>query len=75
VDPLYRRETLVAMDRELNRRFPSLGLGGENPDEAAATLGGVHGALAVSVIFGIPVEQYSGNWPAARHELLGDQPL
>ena len=32
LDPIYRRESLVTMRRELNRRFPSLELGGPEPD-------------------------------------------
>ncbi len=67
IDPHYRRETVVAMRHELNRRFPSLNLGGSNPDGAPATLDGVQGALVISSLFGIPAEYYVDNWPAAQH--------
>ena len=40
LDPQYRRETVVAMKQELNRRFPGLGLGGDAPEETPASLDG-----------------------------------
>ena len=70
VDPLYRRETVVRMRKELNRRFPALRLGGDDPEQIRATLDGIHGALTVAMLFGIPAEYYPDNWPAARHEFL-----
>ena len=72
LDPIYRGETLVRMRRELNRRFPSLQLGGANPEAAPSTLDGVHGALTISRIFGVGAEYYPDNWPAARHEYLSE---
>lgn len=72
LDPLYRRETVVAMRRELNRSFPVLQLGGPNPEETPATLDGVHGALTIAMLFGVEVDYYPDNWPAARHTYLSD---
>jgi len=73
LDPMYRRETVVTMRKELNRRFPSLRLGGANPEDTPGTLDGVHGTLTVSMTFGIPVDYYSDNWPAARHQFLSEE--
>lgn len=73
LEPPYRRETLVRMRQELNRRFPALQLGGPNPEETPGTLDGVHGALTISRIFGVGAEYYVDNWPAARHEYLSDE--
>ncbi|HOZ47535.1 MAG TPA: uroporphyrinogen decarboxylase family protein [Candidatus Hydrogenedentes bacterium] len=70
LDPLYRRETLVQMRRELNRSFPELALGGADPDSTPATLDGVHGALTMALVFGVPAEYYADNWPAAKHAYL-----
>lgn len=70
LDALYRRETVVAMRRVLNERFPALQLGGPRPEESPATLDGVHGALVMALAFGIPSEYYADNWPAARHAYL-----
>lgn len=75
LDPLYRRETTVAMRKELNRRFPSLRLDGGNPGEAPASLDGVHGALTVALIFGIPATYFANNWPAAKHEYLTEEQI
>ena len=66
LDPLSRRECLVAMKKELNRQFPDLCLGGPNPEETPATLDGVHGALVVPMIFGVRPEYYPDNWPAPK---------
>lgn len=70
LDPEYRRDTVVAMRQELNRRFPSLRLGGPDPEACPATLDGLHGALTMALLFGIPVDYYVDNWPAARHQFL-----
>ncbi len=75
LDPAYRRETVVAMRCELNRRFPALGLGGDRPKDAPATIDGIHGALLVPMVFGIPAKYYTGNWPAAPHEVLSEQAI
>jgi hypothetical protein len=72
LDPRYRRESSVAMRRELNRRFPALRLGGEDPDQTPASLDGVHGALTVAMIFGVQAEYYPDNWPAAKIEVLSE---
>jgi hypothetical protein len=63
------------MKQELNRRFPSLHLGGDVPEDTLANLDGVHGALTVSMLFGIPAVYYVDNWPAASHAFLPDERL
>lgn len=75
LDPLYRRKTVVTMREELNRSFPGLRLGGEEPGRTPATLDGVHGALFVAMIFGIPAEYYADNWPAAKHAFLSEDAI
>ena len=75
LDPVYRRETVVAMRYELNRRFPALGLGGDRPEDTPATIDGIHGALLIPLMFGVPVEYYADNWPAASHEVLSEQAI
>jgi hypothetical protein len=75
LDPLIRRESVVAMRKELNRRFPSLELGGPDPDSTPATIDGIHGALTMSLIFGIGADYYADNWPAARHDYLSEEAI
>lgn len=72
LDPIYRHDSLVVMRLELNRRFSSLQLGGPEPDTCPGTIDGVHGALTMAMLFGIPVEYYCDNWPAATHAFLTD---
>lgn len=69
-DPLYRHKTDVQMRKELNRRFPALQLGGPDPDGAPGSLTGAHGGVFVAMIFGVPVQYFPDNWPAARHVFL-----
>ena len=69
-DPLYRAETVETMRRELERRFPDLGFRARFEKRPAGNLDGVHGALAVARLFGIPAEYYADNWPAAKREFL-----
>ncbi|MCX5769109.1 MAG: hypothetical protein NTZ09_02370 [Candidatus Hydrogenedentes bacterium] len=74
LDPLYRHETVVRMRRKLNRHFAGLRLGGD-PDSARANIDGVHGALVMAMIFGIPAEYYSDNWPAAKHAYMSEDQI
>jgi len=74
LDPVYRHQAVVQMRRELNRRFPELALGGD-PENAKANLDGVHGGLTMAMIFGVPVEYYADNWPAAQHAYLSEQTI
>ncbi|HEO70067.1 MAG TPA: hypothetical protein ENN80_02315 [Candidatus Hydrogenedentes bacterium] len=66
-DPLYRGETVEQMRRELERCLPERGLIGNGPP---ANLDGVHGALTVALLFGIPARYCVDNWPAAEHAYL-----
>ena len=74
LDPIYRHECVVGMRRELNRRFPALRLGGD-PDATRANLDGVHGALTVAMVYGIPAAYYPDNWPAATHAYLSEKEI
>ena len=67
-DPAYRRESIIAMSRETNRR-----LGGrcdigimQDPDNPIDLLTGTYGALLVAGIYGVPIEYRQDDWPWAR---------
>jgi hypothetical protein len=67
-DPAYRKETVIAMRKELKRRFAgfSIGVMSDEPD----LLTGTYGANMISAIYGVPVVFSSDNWPSsARFEL------
>jgi len=74
-DPAYRRETVAAMRCELNRRFPALHLGGDQPEATPGTIDGIYGALLVPMIFGVSAEYYCDNWPAASHNVLSEKAI
>lgn len=63
------------MRKELNRHFPALRLGGPDPERTPATLDGVHGALTIARVFGIPAEYYPDQWPAASHAYLSEDQI
>ena len=70
-DPEYRHETLVRMRAELDHAFPGMTVG-SGPTPLAAGLDGVQGALLMAQVFGLSVEFYPDNWPAVRHDYLGE---
>lgn len=70
LDPFYRRETIIAMRQELNRRFPSLGLGGERPEDMPGSIDAVHGGVWMARVFGLEVQYFEGNWPAAHNVFM-----
>ncbi len=75
LDPLYRHQSVIAMRKELNRRFPELHLGGPFPDETRATIDGVNGALTIAMMFGVPPQYYPAEWPVAKKEYLSEESI
>ncbi|HOD52116.1 MAG TPA: hypothetical protein PLJ71_17695 [Candidatus Hydrogenedentes bacterium] len=69
LDPLYRGETILKMRAALNHAFPAISWR-KNEAVAVPNIDGVHGGLTVTRLFGIPVEYYADNWPAALLEFL-----
>ncbi len=72
-DPAYRQASVVAMRKELEKRFPSLGLG--HPEVLPASLDGINGALTVAMLFGIKPQFFPDNWPVAQHNYLDEDSL
>lgn len=70
-DVRYRRETVLAMQGELRRRFAGIGIGQTNPSDAPLDLlTGVFGACTVAAIFGRPILYATDNWPDVEHRYL-----
>ena len=69
LDPLYRGETVHKMRRALHEAFPDIPWN-KNETVAVPNLDGIHGGLTVALLFGIPVEYYPDNWPAALLEFV-----
>jgi hypothetical protein len=71
-DVLYRATSVEKMRCELRKHFPDIPIGGDFEHTPPANLDGVYGALFVARLFGIPVEYYEDNWPAAEHQYLSE---
>ena len=71
-DVLYRAACVEKMRCELRKRFPDIPIGGDFQMVPPANLDGVYGALFVARLFGVPVEYYEDNWPAAEHSYLSE---
>lgn len=70
-DPAYRRDCLIAMGREIQRRFGSAMIGGvKNPDEPEDLLTGAFGSCVVASIYGVPTLYAADNWPCSEHQYL-----
>ena len=70
MDPYYRYESLLKMKSYLNMEFPmvpSFKLEFENDfEKTCATISGVHGAMLISLIYGLDVVYFKDNWPSAH---------
>lgn len=72
-DPKYRKSAVMAMRRELENRFPGLGIGtfSDKPD----LLTGSFGSCTIAAIYGLPIIYRNDNWPNCAHQPLGDSEL
>jgi hypothetical protein len=67
-DPAYRKNTVIAMRKELAHRFPGTAIGGINRvDEPLDLLTGTFGACFVAGMYGIPIRYDQNKWPACKH--------
>ena len=71
-DPVYRYETLLKMKTYLQDCFPMLPCFKVNiqdgVERTCATISGVHGAMLISLIYGLEVVYTTDNWPSANPE-------
>lgn len=70
-DPVYRRESFVAMARALNAEFPGLRLGGD-PDAIRGGLSQIDTCALVAALFGQEILFARDQWPENRRRLLDD---
>jgi len=70
-DPVYRRESFVAMARVLNAEFPELCLGGE-PEAIRGGLSQINTCALVAALFGQEILFARDQWPDNRRRLLDD---
>jgi hypothetical protein len=73
-DPAYRLETILAMRRELRRRFGGTSIGGiDRPNRPLDLLTGTYGCVPVAAIYGVPIVYAEDNWPNCEHQYLSDE--
>lgn len=73
-DPGYRRESIVAMAREIRNRFATDIIGPlQHPENPLDLLTGTFGTSFVAAIYGIPIAYKADNWPWSEHQYLSDE--
>ena len=75
-DPIYRRQMVLLMRKEINRRFPGNKIGKIDPqEEVLDLLTGVYGACTIAAMFGVPIRFDKEQWPASEHIYLTDEEM
>jgi hypothetical protein len=70
-DPSYRLYAAAAMRRELDHRFPNLGIGvGGRHDGPPDLLTGAFGGCLVAGIYSVPIRYAPDNWPVCEARYL-----
>ena len=72
LDPVYRYESLLKMKTHLQEAFvmvPNFKVDLQKGiEQSCATISGVHGAMLISLIYGLEVVYNPDNWPSANPE-------
>ncbi len=75
-DPVYRRQTILAMRQEIDRRFPGNQIGRmDNNGQSMDLLTGVFGACTIAAMFGVPIRYDKVQWPTSEHFQLSDEEM
>ena len=75
-DPVCRRDSVVKMRNELQRRFPGTQIGSfDRTDGPLDLLTGTYGACTVAAIYGVPIVYAENNWPNCAHAYLTEEQL
>ena len=70
-DPSYRKDTVIAMRKELTHRFPWTAIGGiDKVDEPFDLLTGTFGACFIAGMYGIPIRYDRDKWPVCEHYFI-----
>ena len=75
-DPAYRRETVLSMHAELQRRFPGCHIG--SSEKTGSTLDlvtGTYGACTIAAIYGVPILYSTYKWPVCAQQYLSDEQM
>ncbi len=75
-NPLYRRETVLAMRKEVRCRFPGIRIGRiDQKDKPLDLLTGTFGACTVAGIYGIPIRYEKDGWPDCKRQYFNDEEI
>ena len=75
-DPAYRKDTVIAMRKELARRFPGTAIGGiDRPEEPLDLLTGTYGVCSVAGMYGVPIRYDRDRWPVCEHYVLSPEQI
>ncbi|HPX48173.1 MAG TPA: uroporphyrinogen decarboxylase family protein [Treponemataceae bacterium] len=75
-DVAYRRKSILAMRRELQKRFPGTAIGQINePDHPLDLLTGLFGTCTVAALFDTPIIYSSDNWPNCEQRYLTNRQI
>jgi hypothetical protein len=70
----YRRQTVVAMRKDLRERFPGSPIAGiDQPDHPLDLLTGLFGGCMVAAIYGVPIIYAQDQWPSCAPRFLTDE--
>jgi hypothetical protein len=70
-DPIYRRDSFVAMAKTLNGEFPILKLGGE-PNSISGGISQIYSCALIAALFGQEIKFSSKNWPENTGKPIDD---
>ena len=69
-NPRIRRESILKMRQELQRRFPGTNIG--HPHLPVDMLTGTFGACTIGAIYGLPILYSKDGWPICAQDYLSD---
>ncbi|MCK9638749.1 MAG: hypothetical protein M0R39_02480 [Prolixibacteraceae bacterium] len=76
IDPVYRKQAILAMRYEIDLRFPGNSIGRmDGQEESPDLLTGVFGACTVAAMFGVPIRYDKEQWPTSEHFQLTDEEM
>lgn len=75
-DPAYRKDAVIAMRKELARRFPGTTIGGiDQPEKPLDLLTGTYGACCIAAMYGVLIRYARDKWPVCEHDYLSPKEI
>jgi hypothetical protein len=75
MDLSYRKQSVLAMREEVDRRFPGNSIGVIDENRSADLLTGLYGACSIASIYGVPIRYDRDQWPASEHFSLSEEDM